>query len=106
MSESLFSTWEFGPCEGGMRGCGWAQRGSEHETWTHFGSVAEAEAFAASQNALPPLDPANVVDALWVIEKIEAVDGDYEEAFREVKALVYALRRAVEIGHPEAARAE
>ncbi len=40
----------------------------------------------------------NVADAAWEIEKVAVKDGDFEDAFHEVKALAHALRRAVEIG--------
>lgn len=45
-----------------------------------------------------------VAEALWHIERVGAIDGDFEQAFLEVKALIYDLRRAVESGQPEVER--
>jgi len=46
----------------------------------------------------------NVVDSLWTLDKIAAEDGDFEQAFVDVKAHAFALRRALEIGEGVVAR--
>ncbi len=33
-----------------MSGCAWAQRGTDHTTWKHFGSLADARAYAEVMN--------------------------------------------------------
>lgn len=53
------------------------------------------EPLAAKVGLAFPLDPKELEERLWEIDKVSADDGDFEAAFIEVKSKVFWLRMAI-----------